>query len=59
LGGASPAAPSQIRSSEVARASDDHHDPPAVNAKADKADQQSQPPEKKKKGFWSRVFGRK
>jgi len=60
FGGASPTAPSQNRS-EVARASDDHHDQAtSVEAKADKDDRQgAQASEKKKRGFWSRVFGRK
>ena len=60
FGGASPTAPSQNRS-DVARASDDHHDQPAsVDAKADKDERPAaQAPEKKKRGFWSKVFGRK
>src|SRR5262245_6211114 len=60
FGGDSPAAPTQNRSTDIVRASDDHHDAPAADSKADKkSDPATQAPEKKKRGFWSRVFGRK
>jgi penicillin-binding protein 2D len=59
--GGSPSAPAQNRSGEIARASDDHHDQaPSADARSDKDDRDAtKPAEKKKRGFWSRVFGRK